>query len=489
MSSTLWTRSTWALLLTPLFGCVLNENGSTFGGTNIGRTIKFEGYSDEPQEVLQLQILDPANQNPDSPGAVWSTFAFAISAIAPTTIDTESMYYWTVTAPPVANNGQQARWQPGGLARVRVLKEDGTAIMTFDNNGCWQYEQGQGKTFSEIATICQSHDAPILTFVDRDPLPPLVPQGTEYLGKKATTFPDSEKYYEKIAAPKTFEEWLTFAGFPDPDEVEARYFNAGDLGIGREMHCREEVGPEVRVACYVSNYGFTNDGNNDAAQALAAAIAGDHPFATVAMVYTPNGTQKVRFYTYNDQGALVSQASLDSEGTKNMPGLCIACHGGTHSNGVVTGATFLPFDLNSFVYANSGNFTRANQEEEFRKLNEIVLLTQPGSSTESLVKGWYGGDVPLHTPGTTQNSNWVPPGYAGEEVVYLKAIAPYCRTCHVASSVKFDTFQQLQAQNAVLPDVCSTHIMPNAELTRKAFWNSSARAHLAGALNWATHCK
>jgi hypothetical protein len=69
----------------------------------------------------------------------------------------------------------------------------------------------------------------------------------------------------------------------DPTEYITRYYNRGDLGIGREMHC--VFGGER--ACYVSNYGPIDANGNpifgDREQSSTALQQGQ-PFATGAML-------------------------------------------------------------------------------------------------------------------------------------------------------------------------------------------------------------
>ncbi|MCM3901634.1 MAG: hypothetical protein ND866_07995 [Pyrinomonadaceae bacterium] len=97
----------------------------------------------------------------------------------------------------------------------------------------------------------------------------------------------------------TLEDFQQRNGFPD-NEVHAIYFNGGDLQLGRDMHCREgsEVSPgSPRIACYVSNYGpppylvnvdKPNPDYPNPTRALDEATRQIvHPFATVAMEYSP----------------------------------------------------------------------------------------------------------------------------------------------------------------------------------------------------------
>ena len=73
-----------------------------------------------------------------------------------------------------------------------------------------------------------------------------------------------------------------------------------------------------------------------------------------------------------------SQVGLDSEADKSVPGLCLACHGGTYNDttNAVTDANFLPWDLDSFVYSPTPGSTRADQLEQFRILNGMVRYQQ-----------------------------------------------------------------------------------------------------------------
>jgi hypothetical protein len=77
---------------------------------------------------------------------------------------------------------------------------------------------------------------------------------------------------------------------------------------------------------------------------------------------------------------------------------------------------------------------------------------------------------------------------AGKDKVYNAVVKPYCRTCHISREEAPDNpfiweeYPKFEIYLASVQHlVCGTHEMPNAEQTLKNFWNSSARAHLAGA--------
>src|SRR5215510_4573490 len=95
-----------------------------------------------------------------------------------------------------------------------------------------------------------------------------------------------------------------------------------------------------------------------------------------------DGKPFTKFYVFDNHGKLTSSAVLDSQGSKFVPGLCIACHGGDNYFGhfpedekaakdaVDLGAHFLPFDLDNFKYLDHPRFTRKAQEPQFRHLNQ-----------------------------------------------------------------------------------------------------------------------
>ena len=86
----------------------------------------------------------------------------------------------------------------------------------------------------------------------------------------------AEAYYDTVD-PKGFRRDLTDFkdrnGFP-AGEIVAKYANSGDLGFGRDMHCRKSG---ADVACYVTNYGsrFTDD-DQDLDDANANVQPGGH---------------------------------------------------------------------------------------------------------------------------------------------------------------------------------------------------------------------
>jgi hypothetical protein len=209
-------------------------------------------------------------------------------------------------------------------------------------------------------------------------------------------------YYAAINAPPTLTDFMTRFGFPG-DETSAVYYNLGDLGIGREMHCRATETPAGGLACYVRNYG-TFGGTFD--DAIAAMLAAGPPLATVAMVYTPpiDAPNAVSFIVYGPDGSLVNEAQLDTRGdNKSIPQNCLNCHGGRSRYDLAThasqGARFLPFDPSAFAYAEQPDLTLAAQEGKLRQLNRLVNAAPTSAARSSAASVMTRRTIRVHPHG------------------------------------------------------------------------------------------
>ena len=279
-------------------------------------------------------------------------------------------------------------------------------------------------------------------------------------------------------------------GFPEA-ETAARYYNTGDLGIGREMHCRATQTPAGGVACYVRNYG-TFGGKRE--EAIALTVAGGVPLATVAMVYTPpiDAPNAVSFIAYGPDSALLTSAQLDTLGNNtSIPQNCLNCHGGRSrydaDANAVLGARFLPFDPAAFAYATQPDFTFAAQEDKLRRLNRLVAGAAPTPAVLEVIEGLFPANNSPYNPA------FVPVGWSetpSDARVYREVIAPYCRNCHVSfgngadDALALRTAASLRARAEVtMKRLCGAGPlgMPAAEQTTLHFFESSARAVL---LQW-----
>jgi len=206
---------------------------------------------------------------------------------------------------------------------------------------------------------------------------------------------------------------------------------------------------------------------------------------------------------------------LDFRGVKQMPGVCLICHGGkpqkltltgTFPNaGNINGFRLLPIDIANMKFtSDSGpeSTSRANQEAQIKEYNKAVLVTvsqsKEGDGTGTVrgphlaevIKGWYAGFAgDQNMTGSTQNQAFVPVGWTGHESEYLHTVAPSCRTCHFNREISLDfgTYANFHQGSDILQltllPFCNAftrgyHIdpklrpMPAAFLTYERYWGN-----------------
>ena len=304
-------------------------------------------------------------------------------------------------------------------------------------------------------------------------------------------------------------------------EEDAQYANSGDLGFGRDMYCRRNVGSDGQfdIACYVTNYGQPPADLPD--QTDADNIQNVTPDATVAMEYSrvenppcdpsdppcvefPDNERAVKFYVYNtnapDSPPLI-KADLDNFGERPVPQLCMVCHGGQvtsiaadpgNSTGPKAGAfasradimsmdsQFLPFDLHLFTFPT--NNSKANQQGAFKTLNEDIVrpvadaIGLLGDAIKEVIDEWYAGGA-ANQDETAVIVNWDGGNPSSDtHRLYRDVFSRACRTCHMSqpfggpaytNSADFDT-DIASVQNRV----CAQRVMPHAKRTNDVFWTS-----------------
>lgn len=376
--------------------------------------------------------------------------------------------------------------------------------------------------------------------------PRQLPSGVEYLQGLGSFFAydldaDPQTYADNLeAASVDYYEQVdpladrrdTFGGFKavwgfDGSEPNARYANSADLGFGRDMHCTSadiDGNGDAEVACYVSNYGFRQDDDQDNANWASQQLE-ERYVATVAMEHAPievpgseaspvfSGGDVVKFFVYgrdpdpatdtdgdgisldHDEGELLTDADLDGYGRRPIPQLCMVCHGGTlptavnqDSAGNPTpgplpvfgspaqvdlGARFLPFDLDSFTFPSAGPVT-GTQEAAFKTLNtQFVSQTDLSGAIQELLDLYYapGGTSP------TQNRGFVVPGWSADpaqEGMYEHVVGRNCRICHVAHDGINRTFEEASQLAAAIATyyACTERSMPHSVRTYERFWTS-----------------
>jgi cytochrome c5 len=314
------------------------------------------------------------------------------------------------------------------------------------------------------------------------------------------------------------------AGVPceDPDaEINTAYANSGDLGFGRDMHCRRtNTASGFDYACYVTNYGnvaLNSDDHDDANDAFN----NNAPFATVAMEYSRLNDdtdlvtdRHVKFYVYNALGARVNNADLDGHGRRPVPQLCMVCHGGAYPGGgntgvpgfttpdeVKLGSRFIPFDVRFLTFPSvAGSPDKTAQQSAMKHLNQDIVahvppLTGPDPLADVISAMYPGAPV-------TQNedfvvNNWKQttlPNTAAQEAFYKRVVSNTCRTCHVLQpfanvstqragvNLQFSSAHDFLRNQGITGGgsftalgqaeqrVCSDHVMPHAQRTFEIFW-------------------
>lgn len=258
-------------------------------------------------------------------------------------------------------------------------------------------------------TLSVSFDPPVDPVDPADPVIPPDPDGfLQFLNKSAPRnnegVAEGQAYYRAIDPQNrrlTLDAFKAFNSLSDAEN--AVYVNDADLGFGRRMYLTAHT--DGAVSSCVENFAPIVNGvpdvNAAAADKLALAKEGDPNkiIATVCMEYsgtpgtgstvgTLTGRKYVKFFSYGAGGVRIVQADLDGRGAKTQPGLCNICHGG-QGNSLVngeypdngdTGAQFLPWDLETFLYDTAPGFRRQDLEPIMKRFNTGVLATYPEPS-------------------------------------------------------------------------------------------------------------
>jgi hypothetical protein len=496
------------------------QNGSTVVGTVYKKKLTFSGYYAAPSAPIRLEVMTSPTLDPAKPES-WAPFAEATTGTSPLYVNSDDpLYAWSVEAAPVNAPNQVARWPQGGLLRVRAIHPgpDGDfQLVTFDQvtfDGCLNQQLAQDEDWITIGQECAGAGNRTAALVSTTDVP-VLPGGPDqfsvdgFLGRKGKIEQgETEQYYFATNAPLTLNAFKNKYGFPG-DEVTATYYNDGDLGLGREMHCKKFTTTLflTGIACYVTNYSGTfnaDDGKGvadfgvDPNIVLSHAVTRQHAFATVAMTYEPlAATNAVKFVVYNANGVRANTAQLDSTSNNtSIPNNCLSCHGinSTYDKDTLTvsaDARFLPFDPYSFKFASTSGFSFADQIGEIRRLNQLITLTNPTPAIDEFITGLYAPKS-VNDPTAVSNDDYVPADWA-QATPSLSGTAAYrglvkvaCRTCHMSATDPTLDFADYADFLAKLPsikaDVCGpSHVMPHAERVMQNFWNSGARAYLVTA--------
>ena len=521
------------------FNMVWPNNGTAYA-PQTGDMIR--GNTRLPGIPVLIEVRDPATGD-------WVTLSTTTSSTLPSPASTSSVpaYAWAVqaTTPAFMNAGGVLRLRATPLVYNRPVVAYDFEADGFDcyfgrifSHMDWINASSQCRSIlpmpaatlgsmSAGATVLSTNITPsdeARTFISM----------VQPVSNDATDTNIGDRYYTATQAPNSLSEFKFKYGFQDNEtapyangEVEATYYNKGDLGIGRGMHCRRfSIASGSGLACYVKNYAdskFNPNFGNDESGDLAAAIkkTDSNHFATVAMVQYDN-SPRVDFLVYAFElvvrpppkpplivGKLSPVAQLDNHGDNvAVPTNCLSCHGGSYSGttasgGYATGARFLPFDSDpkilTFATGNLATaypgFTQAAQAPKIRALNQMIFdFPQTPPDVKKHIARMYGNENatslgPNYVQGTVPAS-WN--GSPASAKLYREVVKPYCIGCHVSyprPGATYDLFASydnfVASSGSVLYAVCHAHKdrrMPAAEQTAIAFWKSPARAYLLNAI-------
>lgn len=543
-------------------GCVLGPyTGQMFSGEPQGATLTFTGLVDNAAPAINGYVLADGNADPHTGSYINITNPVTIDGPYTDGKDPVPYYSWSFKSKPL----NETEWPRGGLARFKVTgKFNGSAtpgdLYVFDNEGmsCLGSPEEAAKGWRQRGVDCRSPylNAKLITAVSTVTTPADEHGDIKYLGKGGghaylpsqdplEQLEETDNYYQKIGAPSTLSQFKSTYGFPT-GEIHAIYYNVGDLGIARDMHCKKTAGASPITACYVTNYGrstkITSDdpefGSVDPQVAINQAITGPsgpgsnaktQPVATVAMVYDPTiaiASRRVKFMVYDGAEILSDFAALDNGGVFalkdalagdhfeqsaniTVPDNCLTCHGvgatynrSESGDSWVEGAAFLPFDPEALIFSTSSStYSKANMMPQIKALNALVWDTAPPAQVTALLQGMYpvnGTPTGPKDASSVFDPTYIPAAWKTADKVanqvYTEVVKPYCRTCHVTAyaGLDWDSYSEFQtASPSIAGDLCTSGNllpMPQAEQIQRRFWKSPARAHFVEAFDVSGAC-
>ncbi len=359
----------------------------------------------------------------------------------------------------------------------------------------------------------------------------------------------------------TLNKWKSRNGFDQGYDAHVIFRDTKDLGYGRSMFMRRNA--NGCLAIYVENFRVDLvKGLPYSTLNLTAAIENDriHHFGSNAIEYSDldgdcDGSDPMfnKFYTFRADPAnpdadepRIDRVDLDNRGEKFMPLPCITCHGGQArpllSDGSFpsaalpgqlnpelrrgdTNAKLQPLEIDTFEFSDKPGYSRAEQEQKLKLINEAVFSTFPASRADGewdadfireVVDGWYAGHFISASNSNAFDGNFVPAGWrydpsdtsipvtrpSTSEQLFLKVIKPYCFACHSkrgttmgsasnnsnfggeSSDVNFSSYEKFISHIDQIEDyVYARGLMPMSRLTYDKFWESDAPEILATHIN------
>jgi hypothetical protein len=545
-------------------GCLIGPKvGDTITDSDVSQhSFGFSGLSDTKSATVTMSVYTNNALGPLNSAAYSDLSPTVQTASSPGYLPTDTthnspFYGWNANINPVAQ--YPGSFPQGGVARLKARSiYDGQSsaqdmfVMDDTFAACESANYSAGSNWVAIGEACASPYTPkVATVLSTTPTPAdkhSGPTASEfYLGQRGGVFPtqalspnarqpNTVNYYKVTGAEPDLITFKGKFGFGSGgDEVGALYYNYGDLGLGRDMHCRSWTNGQGHLgkACYVTNYGHDSGGKvafgQDPDTSINQAIAQSNPVATVAMVYDPdNAANMVRFIVFDAGGQRSNFAALDNGGLTaiqpqnlntptnaniTVPDNCLTCHGigaqytaAASGNVSITAARFLAFDpFNLRFSTQNANYADVKVLPQLRALNNLLLGTNLSQAQKDFLAGTYAPNGPSD-PNATTHTDWVPTGWAQYDYstrLYNEVVKPYCRTCHMSQQdadpnafAGFDwTSYSVFGQNApnIGFKVCTGNgdaaiPMPQSERTQRLLWASPARAHLLNGLDVGGPC-
>ena len=351
-----------------------------------------------------------------------------------------------------------------------------------------------------------------------------------------------EAYYNTIDPDDTrdtFFKWRLANGFINTDGSEAdcdpnnciethvTFRDTKDLGYGRNMFMRRNT-DSGDVAIYVENFqvdavpgipygplNFEALVNNDRQWNFGVNAIEFSAFPATAA----DADKFTKFYNFAGDGIRASGTSgslqhfvdLDNRGMKAMPGACIVCHGGRGRTlvvrngdgektlaptlvGAVPGdlqAQLQTIEFDTLQFANEAGFTREDNEDGIRLINEAILASYEYRANRFSGDGDWDAQLAIDTlkgryagnPSDSANrydADFVPAGWSANQNLYRSLMGPNCLVCHAlrgtvaTNSVAFPTLTGFNSYAARIDHlIYEQGKMPLGLLNYSNFWDSS----------------
>ena len=281
-------------------------------------------------------------------------------------------------------------------------------------------------------------------------------------------------YYKAVDANSertTLSDWQTKNSFDQGFDVHVIFRDSKDLGYGRDMYARKN--DDGSLAFYVNNFvvsvGKGNPANYGPLNLQAATDQNfDYHLGSNAIEFSPvdendaNSDFVLKFFTFtakdqNGEQQRITSADLDGRGTKHMPTMCLACHGGnmlplnpdgSFNTLSLKSAKLNQLEADSFEFLEAGEFSLDEQQAGMKTINEWVRdsfdefatrdQTEKGYWHEDFAKSIaeyrYGGSdfnatefIESGIPAGWQQTTYRPEGV---ETLYKKVVEPHCISCH-----------------------------------------------------------